>query len=140
VACRAFVNETDGPCVVVDGEFVIYLDIYEDLDEILAGMLTTLMNTEQLLDRAHPCVLKVRYVDFSADTISGNIDGVDEQGPQGANTSTLSSSFYALLAAGAFIVVGTAIFYRRRRRAAEHDGEASTAAQNAAHLQVPSMQ
>jgi hypothetical protein len=138
--CRVFVNETDGPCVFVDGEFVIYLDIYEDLDEVLASMLTTLMNTENRLDRAHPCVLKVRYVDLTAGTISGNVDGVDEQGPQSTNTSTLSSSFYALLAAGAFVVVGTAIFYRRRRRAAEHDGETTTAEQSAAHSQVPSMQ
>jgi hypothetical protein len=127
--------------VVVDGEFVIYLDIYEDLDEVLTDMLTTLMNTDHRLDRAHPCVLKVRYIDISTDTISGNVAGDAEQGPQATkNSATLSSSFYALMAGGAFIVIGTAILYRRRRRAAEHDGETSTAAQSAAHLQAPSIQ
>ena len=125
--------------MVVDGEFVIYLDIYEDLNVILADMLTTLMNTENALDRVHPCVSKVRYVDLSANTISGNVGGQDDQAPQGANTSTLSSSFYALLAAGAFVIVGTALFYRRRRRAAETDGETSTVEQSAAHAQVPSI-
>ncbi|CAB9517225.1 expressed unknown protein [Seminavis robusta] len=140
LTCRAFVNETDGPCLVVDGEFVIYLDVFEELDETMARMLETLMNDDQQLDNAHPYIQKVRYVDISSDIVSENNGEEIQQGQPGGNSATLSSSFYALLAAGAFIMVGTAVFYRRRRRAAEHDG-GTTLAPNASQLQeTPSLQ
>ena len=128
-------NETDGPCVVVDGEFVIYLDIYENLDGVLNKLLSDLMNEQHRLDNAHPYIEKVRYIDLSADLISGSIEDETVVGSPGASSATLSSSFYALLAAGAFIVVGTAVFYRRRRNAAEHDGETTTLDQRTAQLQ-----
>lgn len=126
ITCRAFVNETDGPCIVVDGEFKIYMDIFEDLDGSLGNILSDLMNENHKLDDAHPYIQKVRYIDLSADLISGYEEDETVKGNQGGPTNTLSSSVYALIAAGTFVMVGTAIFYRRRRNAADHDGETAT--------------
>ena len=109
--------------MVVDGEFMIYLDIYADLDSTLSTLLSKLMNDQHQLDDAHPYIQKVRYVDLSADLISGSIEDESVGGQPNSNSAALSSSFFALLAAGAFIVVGTGVVYRRRRNAAEHDSE-----------------
>lgn len=121
--------------MVVDGEFMIYLDIYEDLDSTLGDFLYNMMNVQYLLDDVHPYVQKVRYIELTADLISGSIEDESVGGQPGGNTSTLSNSFYALLAAGAFIVVGTGVVYRRRRNAAEHDGETATLDQRTAQGQ-----
>ena len=113
--------------MVVDGEFVVYLDIYQELDAELDFILSNLMNERKELDDAHPYIEKVRYVSLSADGVQ--TDGIEKEngGVQSqGNNSTLSGSFYALIAAGSFIIVGTAIFYRRRRRNADHDGETTT--------------
>jgi len=114
LTCRAFVNETDGPCIVVDGEFKIYMDIFEDLDGSLGSILSNLMNERRQLDGAHPYIQKVRYIDLSADLISGSIEDETVRGNQGGTSATLSSSVYALIAAGTFVVVGTAIFDLRK--------------------------
>jgi len=113
--------------MVVDGEFVVYLDIYEDLDPTLVAFLDELMNVQHALDDAHPYIRKVRYVSLSSETVPGSVEGETQVLPPGSNSSTLSSSVYALIAAGGFLIVGTAIFYRRRRRnAAEEDGGDTT--------------
>ena len=118
---------------MVDGEFVVYLDIYEDLDATLTEILADMMNVRRELDNAHPYIQKVRYISLSAESVSGSIGDEEVQdGQPGGSNGTLSSSFYALLAAGTFLVVGTAIFYRRRRNAAEHDSETTTADQSSA--------
>ena len=116
---------------------MIYLDIYEDLDSTLSEFLSNMMNVEHQLDDVHPYIQKVRYIDLSADLISGSIEDESVGGQPSGNSATLSSSFYALLAAGAFIVVGTGVVYRRRRNAAEHDGETTTLDQRTAQLQAP---
>lgn len=107
---------------------MVYLDIYQELDNELDFILSNLMNERNELDDAHPYIRKVRYVSLSAEGIQ--TDAVEKEEGGGvqsqANNATLSGSFYALIAAGSFIIVGTAIFYRRRRRNADHDGETTT--------------
>lgn len=121
-------NETAGLCMVVDGEFIVYLDIYEELDDELDFVLFTLMNERHELDDAHPYIQQVRYISLSADgsltdAVEKENEGVQPQG----NSAQLSASFYGLLAAGSLIIVATGIFWRRRRRnAIDLDGETTT--------------
>jgi hypothetical protein len=122
--------------MVVDGEFLVFLDIYEDLDSTLSEFLSDLMNVHQALDNEHPYIQKVRYIELKTDLITGNIEDETMGTPQGGTVSTLSGGFYALVIAGAFIVAGTGIVYRRRRNAAEHDGETTTLDQRTANLQL----
>ena len=121
--------------MVVDGEFVVYLDIYEELDNELAAILSNLMNVRHELDDAHPYIQKVRYVSLITDGVTGSVEKENGGVRPGGSNATLSGSFYALIAAGTFIIVGTAIFYRRRRNAADHDGETTTLDPSTAQLQ-----
>jgi hypothetical protein len=125
VVCEEYVEGYEGPCMVVDGKFTIFLDIYEELGDQLELFLIDLMNIQTALDGAHPYIEKVRYIDLRPDSITGSEEEEEEDVRQtGANTA-LTSGFYAVVAAGAFLVLGTAIFYRRRR-ARIQDGDAST--------------
>ena len=134
VTCeRDFLNETEsGPCMVVGGEFVVYLDIYEELDDALEALLRNMMNERHVLDEAHPYIQTVRYVSISTDGVVGNIEKIDEEDVVSRPNDTLSLGFYALIAAGSIIIVGTAIFYRRRRKAGSSDGETTTLDPNTA--------
>lgn len=124
VVCEEYVEGYEGPCMVVDGEFTIFLDIYEELEDVLELFLIDLMNIQTALDSAHPYIEKVRYIELRPDSITGSEEEEEEDVRQtGANTA-LTSGFYAVVAAGAFLVLGTAIFYRRRR-ARIQDGDTS---------------
>jgi hypothetical protein len=122
--------------MVVAGEFVIYLDIYDDLTGTLQQILRDMMNKDMALDSVHPLIEKVRYVDLRTESIPGNEKEVDAGTQSRGNNSTLAGSVYAMLAAGAFLVVGTAIFYRRRRHA-EQDAGVSTAFDSGTEAQQP---
>jgi hypothetical protein len=102
VICQDFVGESNGTCLVVDGEFVLFLDLYEELGAELEAFLIDFMNYQQALDDAHPFIDKVRYVELRADSINNSEEETDGGVPTGAN-ATLGRGVYAVVAGRSFI-------------------------------------